>query len=316
MPHPSQPPRSPSTPGTFRSSFASVTAVLHGAFGLKRVGAIAAMLVTVAAAFSVAAPQRPQPVPSPRVYVFDCGDIKGLDPALFRFKKEELAETDFVVTCYLIAHPRGTLMWDVGVIPDGAFKADGAPVTEGRSTVNRPLRPQLAAAGYRPADITYLAMSHYHSDHTANANDFAGATWIVQQAERDVMFADKPQGIIKPEHYNALKNSKTIVLKNEDHDVFGDGTVVLKTTPGHTPGHQVLFVKLAKTGPLLLAGDLYHYPEERTFKRFPTFEFNVEQSAASRAKMDDFMKQTGARMWIEHDKPTHAKLKKAPEYYD
>jgi N-acyl homoserine lactone hydrolase len=283
---------------------------------VRVVGLIGVMLVAAAGGWSLAAQQRPQPPSSPRVYVFDCGDIKGLDPALFRFKKEELAETDFVVTCYLITHPRGTLMWDVGVIPDSAFKPDGAPVTEGRSTVTRALKPQLAAAGYRPADITYLAMSHYHSDHTANANDFAGATWIVQQAERDVMFAEKPQGIIKPEFYSALKNSKTIVLKNEDHDVFGDGTVVLKTTPGHTPGHQVLFVRLAKTGPVLLAGDLYHYPEERTFKRFPTFEFNVEQSAASRAKMDDFMKQTGAQMVIEHDKPTHAKLKKAPEYYD
>jgi N-acyl homoserine lactone hydrolase len=269
-----------------------------------------------AAALPVAAQQRPKPPNSLRLYVFDCGSIKGLDPALFRFKKEELAETDFVVTCYLIAHPRGTLMWDVGVVPDAAFRADGAPVTEGISTVTKPLMPQLAAVGYRPGDMTYLAMSHYHSDHTANANAFAAATWIVQQAERDAMFAEKPAGIIKPEHYSALKTSKTIVLKNEDRDVFGDGSVVLKTTPGHTPGHQALFVKLAKTGPLLLAGDLYHYPEERTFKRFPTFEFNVDQSAASRAKMDDFIKQTGAQLWIEHDKPTHDKLKKAPAFYD
>jgi N-acyl homoserine lactone hydrolase len=276
----------------------------------------ALLLVAAAAGRSVAAEQRPNAPSSPRIYVFDCGDIKGLDPALFRFKKEELAATDFVVTCYLIAHPKGTLMWDVGVIPDSAFKADGAPVTAGRSTVAKPLKAQLAAVGYRPADITYLALSHYHSDHTANANDFAGATWIVQKAERDVMFADNPQGIINREHYSALKDSKTIVLNNEDRDVFGDGTVVLKSTPGHTPGHQVLFVKLAKTGSVLLAGDLYHYPEERTFKRFPTFEFNVEQSAASRAKMDELLKQTGAEMWIEHDAATHAKLKKAPAFYD
>jgi N-acyl homoserine lactone hydrolase len=279
-------------------------------------GAIALVACAGFFAMRAAAQGRPPRLTSPRLYVFECGSIKGLDPGLFRFKKEELAETDFVVTCYLITHPRGTLMWDVGVVPDSAFKADGGPVTEGISTVTKPLMPQLAAAGYKPADITYLAMSHYHSDHTANANAFAGATWIVQQAERDVMFADQPTGIIKPEHYSALKNSKTIVLKNEDHDVFGDGTVVLKTTPGHTPGHQALFVKLAKTGPLLLAGDLYHYPEERTFKRFPTFEFNVEQSTASRARMDDLMKQTGAQLWIEHDKPTHDKLKKAPAYYD
>jgi N-acyl homoserine lactone hydrolase len=286
----------------------------------RRVAVIATVVVAVAGGSLLGAQQRPvsRPTPpaSPRLYVFECGGIKGLDPALFTFKKEDLAEVDFVVTCYLIVHPKGTLMWDVGVIPDSAFKADGAPVTEGISTVARPLLPQLAAVGYQPSDITYLALSHYHSDHTANANAFAGATWIVQQADRDVMFADKPQGIIKPEHYGALRNSKTIVLHNEDHDVFGDGTVVLKTAPGHTPGHQVLFVKLAKTGPLLLAGDLYHYPEERVFKRFPSFEFNKEQSAISRAAMDDFMKQTGAVMWIEHDKPTHAKLKKAPAFYE
>jgi len=282
----------------------------------RLIGVAAAMWLVVVASRSVPAAQRPAPPTSPRLYVFDCGDIRGLDPTAFRFKKEELAETDFVVTCYLIVHPRGTLMWDVGVIPDSAFKADGAPVTEGRSTMKTPLKAQLAAVGYQPADITYLALSHYHSDHTANANQFAASTWIVQQAERDFMFTEKPAGIIKPEHYGALKNSKTIVLENEDHDVFGDGTVVLKTTPGHTPGHQALFVKLAKTGPLLLAGDLYHYPEERTFKRFPTFEFNVEQSAASRARMDDFMKTTGAVMWIEHDIPTHARLKKAPAYYE
>jgi N-acyl homoserine lactone hydrolase len=284
---------------------------------VRRLTGLAAALLLVAV-FNGAVPaaQRPPAPASPRLYVFDCGDIRGLDPAAFRFKKEELAETDFVVTCYLIVHPKGTLMWDVGVIPDSSFTADGAPVTEGRSTMKTPLKTQLAAVGYQPADMTYLALSHYHSDHTANANQFAGATWIVQQAERDFMFAEKPAGIIKPEHYSALRNSKTIVLKNEDHDVFGDGTVVLKTTPGHTPGHQALFVKLAKTGPLLLAGDLYHYPEERTFKRFPTFEFNVEQSAASRAKMDEFMKATGAVMWIEHDIPTHATLKKAPAYYE
>ena len=278
--------------------------------------AAAVVLAVAAGAFVAAAPQRPAAPSSPRLYVFDCGTITGLNPNLFTFKKEELAESNFVVTCYLIAHPRGTLMWDVGVIPDAAFKGDGQPATEGISSAAKPLLPQLAAAGYKPSDITYLALSHYHSDHTANANAFAGSTWIVQQADRDVMFGDKPQGIIKPEHYNLLKNSKTVVLHNEDRDVFGDGTVVLKTAPGHTPGHQVLYLKLKNTGPLLLAGDLYHYPEERTFNRFPSFEFNKEQSAASRAAMDAFMKQTGAVMWIEHDLPTHAKLKKAPAFYD
>lgn len=272
-------------------------------------------LAVVTSAVPVAQPKR-APVTSPRIYVFDAGNIRGLDPKLFNFTREELKEVDFVNIAYLIAHPKGTLMFDTGAVTDSHFKGDGTPVTEGIMSASRPLKPQLAAAGYAPADVTYLVMSHYHSDHTANANDFAGATWIVQRAERDFMFTEKPQGIIQPEHYSALRNAKTRVLDNEDLDVFGDGTVVVKSTPGHTPGHQVLFVRLAKRGPVLLAGDLYHYPEERTTGRIPTFEFNADQSRASRQKVEAFVKQTKAELWIEHDIATHAKLPRAPQYVE
>jgi N-acyl homoserine lactone hydrolase len=253
---------------------------------------------------------------STRLYIFDCGVIKGLGVELFGFKKDEVPVRDFFVPCYLVTHPKGTLMWDVGVIPDSAFKGDGASITQGASTVSRPLLPQLAALGYMPADITFLALSHYHSDHTANANAFASSTWLVRSIERDAMFAEKPVGIIQQATYSALKTSKTTLLDKDDYDVFGDGTVVIKSAPGHTPGHQVLFLKLKKTGPVLVAGDLYHYPEEQTMNRFPSFEFNKEQSAASRAAIDAFVKKTKAQMWIEHDAATNAKLKKAPEYYE
>jgi N-acyl homoserine lactone hydrolase len=115
-------------------------------------------------------------------------------------------------------------------------------------TMLKPLRVQLAEVGYSPADITYLGLSHYHYDHTANANEFAGATWLVRQDERDAMFAARPPGVTEPASYAVLRNSKTLLIKSDEHDVFGDGTVVIKSAPGHTPGHQVLYVKLAKTG--------------------------------------------------------------------
>jgi len=278
----------------------------------------ALFLLVLAATVTAALPEAQQraPVTSPRIYVFEAGSIKGLDPKLFNFTREELKEVDFVNTAYLVVHPKGALMFDTGGVTDSHFKGDGAPVTEGILSASKPLAPQLAAVGYTPADITYLAMSHFHSDHTANANAFASSTWIVQKAERDFMFADKPQGIIQPAHYSALRNAKTRILDNEDLDVFGDGTVVIKSTPGHTPGHQVLFVRLARRGPVLLAGDLYHYPEERTTGRVPTFESNADQSRASRQKVEAFIKQTGAELWIEHDIATHAKLPKAPSYLE
>jgi len=130
------------------------------------------------------------------------------------------------------------------------------------------------------------------------------------------MFSDKPAGIVQPATYDALRNAKTKLLDNQDFDVFGDGTVVIMSTPGHTPGHQVLAVKLANAGTIVLGGDLYHYPEERTTGRTPTFEFNVEQSKASRARIEKYLKDTHGTLWIEHDKATLVSLPKAPKYVD
>ena len=275
------------------------------------------------ASFAGAQPSRAQPPKSVRLYIFDCGKITGVSPAGFGFKDGELATTEMTTPCYLIAHPRGTLMWDTGEIPDSALKTDGSPTTQGAFTVTRSLLSQLAQIGYSPADITYLALSHYHGDHVANANEFAGSTWIVQKVERDFMFAPRPanaaaKGPATPNRalYEALEKSKTMLLHSEDHDVFGDGTVVIKFTPGHTPGHQSLFLKLAKTGPVVLSGDLYHYPEEMTLKRIPTFDFNKEQTAASRVALEKFVKDNKAQLWIQHDAANGAKLKKAPEFYD
>ena len=281
---------------------------------MNKIAALAA--VAALSALAAAAQNRPAPPATPRIYVFDNGAIKGLDPKLFNFKREELKEVDFIDVSYLIVHPRGTLMFDSGEIADGAFK-DGQPVTQGAMSASKPLLPQLAAAGYKPADIDYFALSHYHADHTGNANEFAGATWIVQRAERDFMFGEHPQGtIIAVDSFIKLKDAKTKLLNDESFDVFGDGTVVLMSAPGHTPGHQVLAVKLAHRGLVVLAGDLYHYPEERTTGRTPTFEFNAEQSKASRAKIEQFVKDNHGELWIEHDIATHAKLPRSPQYID
>jgi len=279
------------------------------------------ILLTLSAAAALALPglsaqTRPEAMQSVRIYIFENGHIRGLDPKLFNFTRQELKEVDFVNTSYLIVHPGGTLQFDAGAVEDSHFKADGSPVVEGVVSATKPLLPQLAAAGYRPSEVTYFALSHYHSDHTANANAFAASTWIVQQAEREWMFAEKPQGIIRPESYSALRTTKTRILNNEDLDVFGDGAVRILSTPGHTPGHQSLFVRLPKTGPVVLSGDLYHYPEERTTGRLPTFEFDVEQAKASRARVEALIRETGAQLWIEHDIPTHAALPKSPAFVE
>jgi N-acyl homoserine lactone hydrolase len=282
-----------------------------------RVSLVATVLASAVTLGSVVAESHPPKSPKTlRLYVFDCGVITGMDPKLFNFKREELADTRMSVPCFLIVDPKGTLMWDVGAIPDTDFKGDTTPITEGYFSSTRTLRSQLAQIGYTPADITYLAMSHYHADHVANANEFAGSTWLVRKVERDAMFAPKPPPIVDPKNYSKLQNSKTILITTDEYDVFGDGKVIIKFAPGHTPGHQVLIVKLAHTGNVMLGGDLYHYPEERKLNRVTSYEYSAQETLASRAMIEAYLKKTNTQLWIEHDFAGNSKLKKSPQYYD
>ncbi len=259
-----------------------------------------------------------------RLYVFDCGLLNITTEGVERYHvtPAEVGETRMSVPCFLIAHPRGTLMWDLGVIPDAVVEAraqggarSNVNVTAA-AVVTRTLRSQLAQIGYRPADITYFAISHAHGDHSANMNEFAASTWLARPAERDFMWADN-NARVNPSFYTDLKTSKSIILDKDEYDVFGDGQVVIKSAPGHTPGHQVLVLRLASTGRVMLSGDLYHYPPERTLHRAPPDnEFNVQQSAASRTMIEEYLQRTKTTLWIEHDFAANARLKKSPAYYE
>lgn len=259
-----------------------------------------------------------QPPPGLRLYVFDCGYLINLSPDTYNLTRQDVPDPTMSVPCFLVTHPDGALIFDTGL----GDKLVGRPpylTKRGATTsqvVLKTLSGQMAEVGYAPDKIKYLVLSHMHFDHVGNANDFAGpsTTRLVQKVERDAMFGDtvQPQAI-NPD-YTALKNARTQLL-NGDHDVFGDGTVVIKSTPGHTVGHQVLFVKLPKTGPVVLSGDLYHYPAERTLNRMPDRE-KTAGTPESRSRIDALVKETGAQLWIGHDIVTFARLKKSPEYYE
>src|SRR5580698_4696985 len=149
---------------------------------MNRRSILAALLLTALPAVGQ------QKVNSVRLYVFDCGRLKSGNPA--PLLERGVTTTDMSVEAFLIVHPKGTLLWDAGVIPDELVKPEGT--VEARATVSTTLKGQLAAIGYKPADITYLALSHNHYDHSANGNAFAGSTWLVQRPERAFMFPDTP----------------------------------------------------------------------------------------------------------------------------
>ena len=304
----------------------------------KRTG----LLLRLSGAFLIVglatAQTRPPSVQSLRMYVMDCGLLTRGDPMLrFGVTTAQVGGvTDFVTPCFLIAHPKGSILWDTGIVADRLVKPDGnttvvsntpllnwtamqtyreAADTIGPSIVYRSLKSQLQEIGHTSADITYLVLSHNHVDHTANANDYAASTWIVQKAERDFMFSERQRASSNFSSYSALEKAKTVVLEG-DHDVFGDGNVVIKSTPGHSPGHQSLFLKLARTGPVFVTGDLYHYEAERTLGVIPPPSPDKERERVSRATIEVFLKQTGAQLWVQHSLPNFRKLKKSPAYYD
>lgn len=288
----------------------------------KRVLALltAAAAIALASSGESAAPLAPK---SMRLYVLDCGMLTPTKEGVERYHitTAEAGETRMPVPCFLVAHPRGTLLWDTGVIPDAAVEAQpqGARANVNPTVaalVTRTLRSQLAEVGYTPADITYVAVSHAHIDHTANLNQFAASTWLTPAAERDFMWTENNPRV-NPSFYSQLRNSPVTLIGQDEYDVFGDGRAIIKAAPGHTPGHQVLVLRLASTGPVMLGGDLYHYPPERTLHRAPPDnEFSVQASAASRVTIEDYLRRTKAALWIQHDFAANAKLRKSPAYYE
>ena len=252
--------------------------------------------------------------PVVRLYVFDNGTITGINPAAFGMKKEDVATTDMVATSYLIVHPKGSLLWDTGVVPDESIQAGETQFrTPGYLAIaTKTLVSQLASVGFTKKDVTYIALSHFHLDHTGNANGFAASTWLVQKPEHQAMLAESREHVRS--RYAALMRC-TMRLLDGDLDVFGDGTTVIKAAYGHTPGHQVLQVNLRNTGVVVLAGDLYHFQEQRTKTAAPKGA-NPAQVAASRAAIEALIKSTGGQLWLAHDPQNFKRLKKAPAFYD
>jgi N-acyl homoserine lactone hydrolase len=256
-----------------------------------------------------------EPTGVQRMYVFNCGDSSVEDVSRWTPGVNVGKPGFFSANCYLIRHEKGLMLWDSGINDNVAAMPKGfqASKVSPRYVLRKPLKAQLEELGIEPGQITHLAFSHTHGDHMGNANLFTAATLYIQQAEYDAAFgpdaAKKFNFVVS--NYDKLRASKTVKV-NGDHDVFGDGSVVLISTPGHTPGHQSLFVRLPKRGPVILSGDMVHLQENWVHKRVPSFNFDREQSLKSMEKVAELMKKTRAELWINHDKSQSDEIPKSP----
>lgn len=252
-----------------------------------------------------------------KLYTFDGGTVMVNDLELFSQDTTYHGQfKEFSDAFYVISHPDGNLMWDAG-LPE-ALVASPEPITPpgGAFTISRKdsVVNQLKSIGLTPEDFKYIALSHTHFDHTGHANVFKNSTWLVQEAEYDMITSDEIKNGENAGLYQAISELTNVEKLNGDFDVFKDGTVIIKSMPGHTPGHQVLYVNLGGNGPTLLTGDLYHTYENREHKRVPSFNSDVDQTLKSMEAFEAFAKKENAKVYLQHQKEDFNKMPKAPEY--
>jgi len=254
--------------------------------------------------------------PTLKLYAFDCGMIRLESVEWFGIADDETDVRDLIVPCYVIEHEKGRLLWDGG-LPSELAEATGWQGDGGMQTrLDRTLSDQLADLELDMRSFDYVAFSHMHFDHVGAANEADGAALIIQKPEHDVAFSDTASNLgFDSSLYDGFPDSSRVIVDGE-HDVFGDGRVRIIPAPGHTPGHQVLLVDLPNTGPVLLAGDLYHFRFSRENRRVPGFNYDEEMTLASMDRIEALVEEAGATLWIEHELAWFEQLKKAPLYYD
>jgi glyoxylase-like metal-dependent hydrolase (beta-lactamase superfamily II) len=245
-----------------------------------------------------------------RLYILNCGEGTAGDISRWSPGVNEGKSMPFVDNCYLIKHAQGWMLWDTGLTDALAAQPGGQKPADPKATHwYRPktLASQLEQLGVKPTDIKFLAISHTHPDHVGNVEMFPQAMLLVQKAEYEW---PNPLGVgrFKPEH--------PVTKLEGDKDVFGDGSVTIISTPGHTPGHQSLLVKLQKTGALLLSGDAVHFKSNWDNRGVPAGNTGQEQTKASMNYMAEIMAKEKAALWINHDKAQRDSLKMSPEFYE
>jgi N-acyl homoserine lactone hydrolase len=275
---------------------------------MKKTGKLAGALVAATALFAFwAAPCAAQGVD--RLYILQCGQGHAGDLSRWTPGLNVGTPVDVLDNCYLIHHAQGYLLWDTGITEAAAAKPEGIAGQNGAPDWKLAKTPtaQLAEINVKPSDIKYVAVSHTHPDHIGNVELFPQAMLLVQKAEYEwpTPFG---AGRFKPEH--------PVTKLEGDHDVFGDGSVTIISTPGHTPGHQSLVVKLPKTGVVVLSGDAVHFKDNWENRRVPAGNVDKDKTLASMQRIADLLAQTHGQLWINHDKRQGDAQKHAPQYYD
>lgn len=245
-----------------------------------------------------------------RLWRLDCGSIEigDLDSYSDTFLYPDQKAT-FTVSCYLIRHGDDYMLWDTGLpaeLAGSSMEQDGD-----RLALSRTIKEQLARLGVDPARINSIGISHYHFDHTGQAADFSEAKLLVDRRDWEVIRERKDlSGKFGP----WLTGGGAVQPLTYDHDVFGDGSVIILKTPGHTPGHRSLLVRLRETGPVLLSGDAVHFRRNWEARGVPSFNADRAQTLASMERLSRIAASLEAKLVIQHEPKDIAELPAFPGY--
>ena len=235
----------------------------------------------------------------------DCGTPQAPTEVNLRFSDTyafDDLKVQFVFSCYLIKHGNNYMLWDTGHSMTAPNVAPKISVVD-----------QLAKLGVKPEQIQYVGISHYHGDHTGQVASFPQATLLIGQGDWNAITAPKPAaGVNAPPFAHWISGGGKVEPLPADKDVFGDGTVIILNTPGHTPGHHSLLVKLREKGNFLITGDLVHFHENYNSNGVPWFNVSRADTLASIDRFKKLAQTFRATVIIQHDARDIGKLPAFP----
>lgn len=260
------------------------------------------LLITAPVWAQTAAPDRA----GVSLWRLDCGSMPAIPLAMFSDTFGFIGETaDMPVSCYLIRHGDQYMVWNTGF---GTEYIDGHPEGQFDVVLKRSLVDQLADLGVAPEQVSVVGISHDHGDHIGQAASFPKARLLMGAADLATLRAGADSARIAP-WLSPDSNAEGV---SGDRDVFGDGSVVMLATPGHTEGHRSLLVRLARMGPVLLTGDAWHFRAQMADGDVPPYNWNRAATLASRDRLGKLAENLHATVIIEHDREDLAKLPAAP----